>query len=74
MTRRCGLLLQTEWRGLPVCQSVTLVSPAKMAELIEMPFGGVDSGEPKEACVRWDAHWRHLANTTEPSMYGGDAA
>jgi len=20
------------------------------------------------------AHWRHLVNTTEPSMYGGDAA
>jgi len=20
------------------------------------------------------AHWRNLANTTEPSMYGGDAA
>jgi len=25
--------------GLSVCQSVTLVSPAKMAEPIEMPFG-----------------------------------
>ena len=22
----------------------------------------------------WDVHWRHLANTTEPSMCGGDAA
>jgi len=22
----------------------------------------------------WGAHWRHLANTTEPSMCGGDAA
>jgi len=21
----------------------------------------------------WGAHWRHLANTTEPSMCGGDA-
>ena len=21
----------------------------------------------------WDAHWRHLANTSEPSMCGGDA-
>ena len=27
-----------------------------------------------EACIRWCAHWRHLANTTEPSMCGGDAA
>jgi len=25
-------------------------------------------------CARWDAHWRHLANTTEPSVCGGDAA
>jgi len=22
----------------------------------------------------WDAHWRNLANTTEPTMCGGDAA
>jgi len=22
----------------------------------------------------WGAHWRHLTNTTEPSMCGGDAA
>ena len=40
---RCGLLLPTEYRGLSVgrsvCRSVTLVSPAKMAEPIEMPFG-----------------------------------
>jgi len=27
-----------------------------------------------EACIRWDADWRHLANTTELSMCGGDAA
>jgi len=24
--------------------------------------------------VIWGAHWRHLANTTEPSVCGGDAA
>ena len=24
--------------------------------------------------VLWGVHWRHLANTTEPSMCGGDAA
>jgi len=22
----------------------------------------------------WGVHWRHLANTTEPSMCGGDTA
>jgi len=27
-----------------------------------------------EVCVRWGAHWRHLANTIELSMCGGDAA
>jgi len=20
-------------------------------------------------CTRWDAHWRHLVNTTEPSVW-----
>jgi len=33
-----GLLLQTEQRGLSVCRSVTIVSPAKTAEPIEIPF------------------------------------
>jgi len=34
-----------------------------------------DSSRPKEAAhITWDAHWRHLANTTEPLMCGGDAA
>ena len=33
----------------------------------------VDSGGSKKACIRWGAHWRHLANTIEPSMCGGDA-
>jgi len=36
-----------EYRGLSVCRSVLIVSPAKMAELINMPFG-VELGVPKE--------------------------
>ena len=24
-------------------------------------------------CIRWGAHWRHLANTIEAPMCGGDA-
>jgi len=32
-------LLQTELHGLSVSLSVTIVSPAKMAEAIEIPFG-----------------------------------
>jgi len=37
--RRCGLLLQTDKRGLSVGLSVTEVSPAKTVQPIEMPFG-----------------------------------
>ena len=43
---RCGLLLQMEYYGLSfvcrlisVCLSVMTVSPAKIAELIKIPFG-----------------------------------
>jgi len=34
-----GLLLQTDLRGLSVGRSDTILSPAKTAEPIEMPFG-----------------------------------
>jgi len=30
--------------------------------------------QPFSALYIWGAHWRHLKNTTEPSMCGGDAA
>jgi len=30
--------------------------------------------EPYLPVYRWGAHWRHLANTTEPSMCGGNVA
>ena len=46
--------------------SVMVVSLARTAEPIETPFGMLSR-------VRWGAHWRHLANTNEPSMCGGDA-
>ena len=36
-----------------VCLSVTIVSPAKTAEPIEMPCGVAKSSELKEACIRW---------------------
>jgi len=35
-----------------VCQSVTHVSTAEMAELIEMPFG-LKTGGLREPCIRW---------------------
>jgi len=58
---------------LSVGLSVTIVSPAKTAEPIEMPFGvwSVDSGGPRK---NGGAHWRHLASTIEPSIPGGDVA
>jgi len=34
----------------------------------------LDLDGPKEAYVRWGVHYRHLANTIEPSTRGGDAA
>ena len=73
--RRCGLSLQMEYRGLSVWRSVTAVSPAKTAEPIERPLGlWTQVGPPKESRIIWSAHWRNLANTTEPSMCGDDAA
>ena len=33
---------------------VTTRSCAKKDELIEMPFGSVDSVGPKELCIRWE--------------------
>jgi len=58
------------------CRDFSAVSCAKMAEPIEMLFGlGVWTQiVSEEACIRWCARWRHLTNTTEPSICGGDAA
>jgi len=57
------------------------VSCAETAELIDLPFGlwtRVGRRKDKFNHIRqvptWeDMHWRHLANTTEPSVCGGDA-
>ena len=59
---------------LSVCLSVTIVSPAKTAEPIEMPFGVWTRVGARKHVLDGGAHWRHLANMTEPSMCGGDAA
>ena len=58
--------------ALSVGLSVTVVSPVRTAEPIEMPFR-IWTGWAQEARIRWGAHRRHLANTTEPSMCGADA-
>ena len=33
----------------------------------------MDSGGPRKHVLHGGAHWRHMANKTEPSMCGGDA-
>jgi len=51
--------------GLSVYLSVTVMSPAKTAEPIEMPFGLWTRVGPKEACVTWEhigATWRIRLN------------
>jgi len=77
--------------GLSVGLCVTLVSAAKTAAPIGMPFGSWagmgrrnhrwgSSGAEDVAMaaifgfLHMGSHWRHLANTSEPSMCGGDAA
>jgi len=56
-----------------VCRSVTVLSPAKTAEPIEVPFG-LWTPEiwtrvgPKKHVLGGGAHRRYLPNTVEPSM------
>jgi len=48
-----------------------------MAELIEVPFGlciNTRVGPRKHVLGGMHIHWRHLANTTEASMRGGNTA
>ena len=62
---------------LSVCVSACLlgtrVSPVKRFNPSEIMFGA-DLRWPKEPCTSRVAHWRHLANTTDRSVRGGDAA
>ena len=54
--------------------SVTVVSPAKMAERIEMLFGLRAQVGPRKHVLGGGEHRCHLANTSELSMCGGNAA
>ena len=51
-----------------------MVSCAKTAEPIEIPFEIWTGLGTRKNVVGGGAHWRHSANTNEPSMCGGDAA
>jgi len=57
-----------------LCRSVTVTSPAKTTEPIEMVFGFLTHDRSKEAVLHEGAHWDNLAYTTEPSMCSSDAA
>jgi len=59
---------------LSLCLPVTIVSPAKTAEPIEMPFGTWTRAVPRKHALDGRARRRRLANTIEPSMCGDDAA
>ena len=50
------------------------MSPAKTAEPIEMPFGTWIQVGPRKHVLDGSAHWRNLANTSEPSMCSDDTA
>ena len=50
------------------------MSCAKRADLIEMLFGLRTLVGPRKHVLGRGAHWHNLANATEPSMCGGDAA
>ena len=59
-------------------QGPSAVSCAKNGSTDRDAVWDLDSGEPKKHALdvgpRRGAYWRNLANTTEPSMCGGDAA
>jgi len=66
------------------CMSLSAVSSAKTAEPIDLPFGlPTQVGrrlhkfnrihQVAPMCPHGRTHCRHLTNTIEPSVYGGDA-
>jgi len=52
----------------------TAMSCAKMAEPIEMPFGLWTRVVQRKHVLHGGGVLHHLANTSEPSVYGSDAA
>jgi len=65
----------TDRVGRSVCRSVCHDrEPCKNGWTDPEAVWGMNSGGPMKVCIRWGAHWRHLANTIEPSMCDGDSA
>jgi len=68
-----GAILKRE--GMPQhVRRYSDVSCVKTTEPIEMPFGLWTRVGRRKHVLHVRAHWRRLANTTEPSVCGGDAA
>jgi len=61
VVRRCGLLLQTKYRGLSIGRSVCLSVCLSQSWALQRKDGWtnrdtvwvVESGGPKESCIRW---------------------
>ena len=77
-----GVQVPSSWEGAVLraeghaqtFQQQCAMSCAKMAEPIEMPCGIWTWVSPSRHLLGEGAHWRHLANTIEPSVCVGDAA
>jgi len=71
---RCYRRIST-FVSLSVCLFVTVVSPAKTAERIKIPFGMWTRVGPRNYNALDGVYILcNLVNATEPSLYGGDAA
>jgi len=71
---RCGLLLQTAWRGLclPVCVLVKTTIAAKTVEPIEMQFGGGRIARAR-SCICWGpvSHFRGRVQSVRHPLDNG---
>jgi len=63
---KCGLLLQTEWRGLSVCLSVCHDrEPCKSGRTDRHAVWDADSGASKERCICWGCRQRRIKELSE---------
>ena len=65
-----------KYTGSPLYRQSQVSCAKRTAEPIQMPFGMWIPVGPRNHVLDGvrGAHWRHLANTTESSVCGGDAA
>ena len=71
-----GAILRRKWAALYIVQGLSAVSCAKMAEAIEMPFGGhtLVGSTNHVGLLDAGASCRHLVNTTDLSVCCANAA